>query len=373
MAWISPDDVWLTEAQSLQNAQLVANHFAGKWTPQAISALCGNMRHESSINPNIWEYGYGHSLSRGYGLVQWTPASKYIDWTKGQGLEWSNGDSQLARIDYEQEKGIQWIKTSSYNLSFNAFTKSTKSIDYLTQAFTWNYERPNRQAGQESTPARIAFAKKCLNSLDFDGTGSGTIGGYQLAQFPMDVLHVTQGENSDFSHLDNYWAMDFVGTHKNYPYYAPVDCQLIHRDNANAIMIWKSQREVMCADGEIRNLVWRNIHDDNLLYSVGKKLKKGELMGATGNSGQSAGDHYHLEVYEDTKYDVATREKTWRHIFDVFAINGVTVINDWGYDWKTSDYMDGDGAGDGSTDDKKSRKKNITAMLLSDALNGWKL
>jgi murein DD-endopeptidase MepM/ murein hydrolase activator NlpD len=95
-------------------------------------------------------------------------------------------------------------------------------------------------------------------------------------------------------------------------------------------------------------------------------------MGATGNSGQSSGDHYHLEVYEDTKYDVATRDKTWRHIFDVFAINNVkTIINDWDYDWKTSDYVDGEGGGE--TPSKDNNKKRITMMLLSDALNGWKL
>lgn len=370
MAWITTEDTWLSEAQSLQNAQLVANHFAGKWTPQAISALCGNMRHESSINPNIWEFGYGHSWDRGYGLVQWTPARKYIDWAQAEGLPWEHGDSQLARIDYEQTQGIQWISTNSYPLSFNEFTKSTDSISYLTQAFTWNYERPNQQAGEQSTPERIAFAQKCFDTLKFEG-GGGT-GGYQLALFPMDILHVTQGENGEFSHLDNPWAMDFVGTHDQYPYYAPVDCELIHRDDANAIMIWKSLKEAMCADGIVRNLVWRNIHDDNLLYSVGKILKKGELMGATGNSGHSAGDHYHLEVYEDTKYDVNTRDQTWRHIYDVFAINNVkTIVNDWGYPWKTSDYIDGTDGGGGNP--SKDNSKSLTFLLLSDALNGWKL
>ena len=380
MAWITTEDQWLSESQSLQNAQLVANHFAGKWSPQAISALCGNMRHESSINPNIWEFGYGHSWDRGYGLVQWTPASKYINWAQGEGLPWEHGDSQLSRIDYEVEQNIQWIadghrrryqKESKYDFSFASFRANSENltVSQLTEAFMWNYEGPAYSAGLNSLADRQAFANKCFNTLKFEG-GAG--GGYQLALFPMDILHVTQGENSDFSHLDNYWAMDFVGTHAQYPYYAPVDCELIHRDDANAIMIWKSQREVMCADGKVRNLVWRNIHDDNLLYSVGKKLLKGELMGATGNSGHSSGDHYHLEVYEDTKYDVATREQTWRHIFDVFAINNVkTIINDWGYDWKTSDYIDGEGGG--TTPPKENKNKKIISMLLSDALNGWKL
>jgi LysM repeat protein len=171
LTWITSEDTWLTESESLNNAQLVANHFAASWSPNAIAALCGNMRHESSINPNIWEFGYAHSLDRGYGLVQWTPASKYIDWANANGLSWSLGDSQLARIDYEKANGIQWYATAEYPLSFIEFTKSNESADYLTQAFTWNYERPNRAAGEDSTPGRIAFANKCLTTLDFGGGG----------------------------------------------------------------------------------------------------------------------------------------------------------------------------------------------------------
>lgn len=170
--WITTEDTWLSEKQSLHNAQIVANHFVRKgWTPHAISALCGNMRHESSINPNIWEFGYGHSIERGYGLVQWTPASKYINWAIDNGLDWDFGNSQLDRIDYEQKEQIQWINTGDYPFSFNEFTRSTEGVAYLTQSFTWNYERPNREAGIESTPDRIAFAMKCLNELDWSGSG----------------------------------------------------------------------------------------------------------------------------------------------------------------------------------------------------------
>lgn len=177
LQWITTEDTWLTEAQSLNNAQLVVNHFVGTdWTPEALSALCGNMRHESSINPNIWEYGYGHSIDRGYGLVQWTPASKYINWAEGQGLIWELGDSQLSRIDYEVDNNIQWIPISRFNgMTFAEFRGNAGgwTVDYLTEAFTWSYERPNAEAGEESMPGRKAFARKCLVELDFTGTGEG--------------------------------------------------------------------------------------------------------------------------------------------------------------------------------------------------------
>lgn len=170
--WITSEDVWLTEEQSLNNAQLVANYFKDKgWTKNAISALCGNMRHESSINPNIWEYGYDHSLERGYGLVQWTPATKYINWANANGLDWTLGNSQLARIDYEQKEGIQWIATGKFPISFNDFTKSTADISYLTEAFGACYERPFDLS--QSLASRINFANRCLSELDWTGSGGG--------------------------------------------------------------------------------------------------------------------------------------------------------------------------------------------------------
>lgn len=177
MVWISEYQRWLSESESLQNAQMVVNHFVGTdWTKESLSALCGNMRHESSINPDMYEFGYDWSADRGYGLVQWTPRSKYWDWAVSNNLDPRNGDSQLARIDYEVENNIQWIPRSDYNnMTFAQFRQNAGkwSVDYLTEAFTWGYERPNEQAGWDSMPGRKAFARLCLETLDFTGTGGG--------------------------------------------------------------------------------------------------------------------------------------------------------------------------------------------------------
>lgn len=155
---------------------MVANHFSGTdWVKESISAMCGNMRHESSINPDMYEYGYTWEQDRGYGLVQWTPRSKYWDWATANNYDQRHGDSQLARIDYEVEQNIQWIPTASYPETFAEFRRNAfgKSVDYLTEAFTWNYERPNQQAGQDSMSDRKAFANQCYNTLDWTGTGGG--------------------------------------------------------------------------------------------------------------------------------------------------------------------------------------------------------
>lgn len=167
-------DRWLSEEESLYNAQFVADFFIPVgWTRQSISALCGNMRHESSINPNIWEYGYGHSEDRGYGLTQWTPMTKMKNWCISQGLDWTEGDSQLARIHFEQANEIQWFDNGYApefdNITFHEFTISTDSTDYLTKMFMAKYEHPNWEAGMNSLPDRQYFASLCLSTLDFGG------------------------------------------------------------------------------------------------------------------------------------------------------------------------------------------------------------
>lgn len=185
MTWYNEYQVWLTEVQSLSNAQLVANHFKDSdWTQEAISALVGNMRHESSINPNMYEYGYEWSEDRGFGLVQWTPRSKYWEWAVAGGLPPREGNSQLARIDYEVDNNIQWIAnghalryglSDKYDFSFADFRTNAPglTVEALTEAFMWNYEGPAYSAGTSSLPGRQQFAGVALSTLDWEGTGGG--------------------------------------------------------------------------------------------------------------------------------------------------------------------------------------------------------
>jgi LysM repeat protein len=174
LTWIHPTDTFLTTAQKLNNAQIVANHYKSTWARESIAALCGNMSTESSLNPDMHELGYNDSPDRGYGLVQWTPMTKYTDWATASGLPWDNGDSQLARIDYEVNNNIQWIPRSDFgNMTFAQFRSNSGgwSVDYLTEAFMRCYERPNWDAGTSSLPARQSFANQCLTALDWTGTG----------------------------------------------------------------------------------------------------------------------------------------------------------------------------------------------------------
>ena len=381
MAWISEYQRWLSESESLQNAQLVANHLIKQgWTKESISALCGNMRHESSINPDMYEYGYNWSEDRGYGLVQWTPRSKYWNWAESRNLPPRNGDSQLDRIDYEVEQNIQWISTPNYPETYAQFRASTKSMDYLVPAFTWNYERPNAESGQQSMPERIAFAKRCLNELDFSGSGGSNSDGRQLAVLPIDYVHVTQGEYGPFSHFrgsGQELAIDFIFPTNRYPAKAPFDIEVMDRRDNYATVVWKNTRPVMGVNGvkydQLHIIV---IHDWNFKdYKIGDKRKKGEVFyhsgSETGGGGVSTGDHLHLEVMKGHKYQFPPPSSNQLHIYDVFDTKHVTTwVDKGGYTWLESDFVDGED-GDTTNPDTPDKKDDWIDLLVVNAVNGW--
>ena len=381
MAWISEYQRWLSESESLQNAQLVANHLIKQgWTKESISALCGNMRHESSINPDMYEFNYAWEDNRGYGLVQWTPRSKYWDWAESRGLDPRDGDSQLERIDYEVEQNIQWISTPNYPETYAQFRASTKSMDYLVPAFTWNYERPNATAGQESMPDRIAFAKRCLNELDFSGSGGTDSDGRQLAVLPIDYVHVTQGEYGPFSHFrgsGQELAIDFIFPTNRYPAKAPFDIEVMDRRDNYATVVWKNTRPVMGANGvkydQLHIIV---IHDWNFKdYQIGDTRKKGEVFyhsgSETGGGGVSTGDHMHLEVMKGHKYQFPPPSSNQLHIYEVFDTKHVkTWVDKGGYTWLESDFVDGED-GDTTNPDTPDKKDDWIDLLVVNAVNGW--
>lgn len=131
-----------TEEQRL-NAWYIRDYlYAHGWTIEAICGIVANMEHESTLNPGIWQGNDVGDTKGGYGLVQWTPATKYFNWCESEDrTDASIMDNNLDRVLYEVDHNIQYISTSGYPESFKEFTKSTKTPYYLACAFAWNYER----------------------------------------------------------------------------------------------------------------------------------------------------------------------------------------------------------------------------------------
>lgn len=126
------------------NAHYIYDYFRNRaYTKNAICGMLGNMQSESTINPGRWQSDRvgGDPSGHGYGLVQWTPYTKYTTWI-GVNNHPETMNHNLDRIVFEVDKGIQWISTDTYNFSFADFVKSSETPEYLALAFLACYERP---------------------------------------------------------------------------------------------------------------------------------------------------------------------------------------------------------------------------------------
>ena len=109
------------------------------WSKQAVAALLGNMQSESGIIADRWESDIVGNLYGGYGLVQWTPATKYIDWANASGLNYATVTSQCKRLDWEVANNEQFYCPF---MTFQQFKVSQDTPENLAMIFIEYYERP---------------------------------------------------------------------------------------------------------------------------------------------------------------------------------------------------------------------------------------
>lgn len=182
---------YLSLSQMTDNAQYILNYLMGKgWTKNAVCGMLGNMQRESTINPAIWQNLDEGNTNLGFGLVQWTPASKYINWCAENGLNYTEMDSNLKRILWELDNNEQYYATDSYPETFREFTQSTKDVSYLASAFLHNYER----AGVSAEAERKENAQYWYEHLE-----SGSSGGEE------ETVHFTPRLSSDGMEGEKYW------------------------------------------------------------------------------------------------------------------------------------------------------------------------
>lgn len=147
----------LKQFECLTNARYIHNFLKKNgWSENAIFATLGNMEAESYFSPSKWEVT--NNESKGFGLVQWTPATKYFNWLSS-GANREDIDNQLNRILYEVSNNLQWESSlHSPSMTFSAFTTSTKAISVLAEYFARCYENPASVSSK--VPARQKNANK---------------------------------------------------------------------------------------------------------------------------------------------------------------------------------------------------------------------
>lgn len=141
MAWTYEiTDEYQTHYSYSDNATEVYNYLEAQGYSQAsIIGVLANMEHESYINTGQQEHGYNGSTSRGYGLVQWTPAKdKILKYAESVGGNWYDGAIQMAYFDINVP--ASWKKTKNYPYTFSQF-KNLDDIYTATRTFFYNFER----------------------------------------------------------------------------------------------------------------------------------------------------------------------------------------------------------------------------------------
>lgn len=333
---------YLTKEEMTINAQYILDYLAPKgWSKNAVCGMLGNMETESTINPGLWEGRDFGNPSVGYGLVQWTPSTKYTSWAVANGYSITDIDGQLDRLDYELANGIQWIATSDYPLSFEEFKVSNETPEFLAQAFLRNYERPkNQNQPNRSTQARYWFNVLVGEAVSYPA-------------FPTtEGLPITSGYGwraNPITGQDEFHAsIDISGQGVNHPIYATQTGEVYYN------------RETSYGGWTVRIR-----HTGDSYYSqyqhlsvkspipIGTMVQKGEVIGTMGNTGDSTGIHLDFQV--------AKNENGW--FTEVGTIDPEIYL------------QMGDGGGVNPPVDPVDPSKpvnDLISLLLCDALNGWK-
>lgn len=173
MAWIGGNR-YLSLSEMDNNSLEVYRNLGTTFTLNALCAMLGNFRHESTVNPQIWESLEPQTIAgvrRGYGLAQWTPWNKLADWANDNGLDYTNGDTQCKRILYELQNNLQWggnlyanyLNTPPFN--FAGFAQSNLDLATLTLYFTLFYERPAEENIEKSRQTKLDYANRIYTIL----------------------------------------------------------------------------------------------------------------------------------------------------------------------------------------------------------------
>ena len=172
-----------------------------------------------------------------------------------------------------------------------------------------------------------------------------TPSGVECVLFPMAVMNITQGINGRYSHQGDM-ALDLAGKDTGIdPIFMPCTMKVVWKDPKIGGVLYESTAKVHMADGTEDYIHMMTLHDNKISdLAMGKTFKQGQETGDEGTAGKCTGNHVHL-VFGKGKYTggypmVQNSYGKWvlpkqLDPRKVMFINGTTIKDDDGYDFKT--------------------------------------
>lgn len=341
---------YLSRSQMKPNAQYIMNYLLKKgWTKNAICGLLGNMETESTMNPCLWESLRVGNMRGGYGLTQWTPASKYINWCKRFGYKYNDINSNLKRIDYEVKNNIQWINSlDPKKRTFKQFTQSKDSPKDLAMVFIRAYERPTNP----NQPKRGTQAQYWFKTL----TGTGSQVGFQG-----NIIDYYVSLNKQY-YISSAYGMRYHPIEHRYKLHAGTDVASRTGADPKTPVPTKSKILFAGASGTTAgNIVAYNpigsnymigiFHFNTVTVKKGDIVEGGTSIGTMGSTGNVTGRHWHIEVRS------LNTSSYWQgKIYDPTKIN---------FD------IEGSLSDDGDIEIIEEQKFDFIDLFLSGAVNNW--
>ena len=154
------------------NAYCIATYLLAQgWQFEAICGVFGNIESEGLFSPGKWENGHLFDTGYGFGLVQWTPATKFVNWAAGI---WGNDDPwnpwyysgwyECYRLAMEGKYNLstQWLQTPTYQFSIQNFVTGAalvgntaiERVEFAASAWLYDYERPGNYSSENVRRAR---------------------------------------------------------------------------------------------------------------------------------------------------------------------------------------------------------------------------
>ncbi len=139
---------YLTDDEKRHNARIIYKYLTYKgWSKNAICGAIANMEAESSLSPGRWEMeDSDNDGDKAYGVLQWDPPTKWINYANSHDYEQNNIYRQLDYLIYSMRYGGgEWLVggvPNAYQLYAYEYTCSSRSVYDLAIVFLLCYERP---------------------------------------------------------------------------------------------------------------------------------------------------------------------------------------------------------------------------------------